>query len=178
MENKYSKNSFIKKKMTKVGVLSDTHGRVAKEVLDFFKDVDIILHAGDIGSIEVLDTLRKEKKLVAVYGNCDNKYLDDEVKGIISFKIENVKLLMTHIGGYPKHYNKDIVPYFVSEKPDIFICGHSHILKIMYDKDWNFLLINPGACGYQGFHLVCTLVRFVIDGKEIKDLEVMDFNKF
>ena len=163
--------------MTKVGVLSDTHGRVAKEVLDFFKDVDIILHAGDIGSTEVLDTLRKEKKLVAVYGNCDNKYLDDEVKGVISFKIEDVKLLMTHIGGYPKH-NKDIVPYFVSEKPDIFICGHSHILKIMYDKDWNFLLINPGACGYQGFHLVCTLVRFVIDGKEIKDLEVMDFNKF
>lgn len=164
--------------MTKIGVMSDSHGRLAEQVFDFFKDVDVILHAGDIGGKEVLDKLRARKKLVAVYGNCDDKYLDDEVKGLVSLKIEQVKILMTHIGGYPKHYNKSVIPYFFSEKPDIFICGHSHILKIMYDKEWNFLLINPGACGYQGFHLVCTLARFVIDGKEIKDMEVMNFDKF
>ncbi|MBR1768980.1 MAG: metallophosphoesterase family protein [Bacteroidales bacterium] len=164
--------------MTRIGVMSDSHGRVAPEIFEFFKDVDIILHAGDIGSEEVLQKLREFKKVTAVYGNCDNRYIDAEVKGLLSFRIEQTNILMTHIGGYPKHYDKDIIPYFASCKPDIFICGHSHILRIMYDKDFKFLLVNPGACGHQGFHQVCTLVRFVIDGKEIKDMEVMDFNKF
>ena len=85
---------------------------------------------------------------------------------------------MTHIGGYPKHYNKDLIPVFREQKPDLFICGHSHILKIVYDDEFNFLVINPGACGKEGFHQKSTLVRFVIDGKQIKDLDVLDFSKF
>ena len=165
--------------MVRVGVMSDSHGRVPQQVYTFFRDVDVILHAGDIGGKEVLETLRTFKKnVIAVYGNCDDKYLDEQVKGLLSFKIEDVNILMTHIGGYPKHYNADIKPYFTQEKPDIFICGHSHILKVIYDKDYNFLLVNPGACGHQGFHQVCTLVRFEIDGKEIKNLDVLDFDKF
>lgn len=164
--------------MTKVGVMSDSHGIVPKQIYSFFKDVDIILHAGDIGSTEVLRDLRNFKRTVAVYGNCDSKYMDDDIKGLLKIDIEQVKILMTHIGGYPKHYEKSLVPIFKEEKPNIFVCGHSHILRVMYDKDYNFLLINPGACGRQGFHQVGTLVRFVIDKSEIKDLDVMDFDKF
>lgn len=164
--------------MVKVGVMSDSHGRVPQQIYSFFKDVDIIIHAGDIGGKPVLDELREFKKVVAVYGNCDDKYLDDEVKGLLSFKIEDVNILLTHIGGYPKHYNKDLIPYFKQEKPDIFICGHSHILKVIYDKDYSFLVVNPGSCGHQGFHTVCTLIRFEIDGKEIKNMDVLDFDKF
>lgn len=164
--------------MTRIGVMSDSHGIVPKQIYTFFKDVDIILHAGDIGSIEVLKELRQFKKTIAVYGNCDDRYMDDEVKNMLTVKIEDTKILMTHIGGYPKHYEKNLIPIFAAEKPDIFICGHSHILKVMYDEDYSFLLINPGACGHQGFHQVRTLVRFAIDGKQIKDLDVMDFNKF
>ncbi len=164
--------------MTKVGVMSDSHGIVPKQIYSFFKDVDVILHAGDIGSIEVIQELRNFKRTVAVYGNCDSKYMDNEIKGLLKIDIEQVKILMTHIGGYPKHYEKSIVPIFKEEKPNIFVCGHSHILRVMYDKDYNFLLINPGACGRQGFHQVGTLVRFVIDQSEIKDLDVMDFDKF
>lgn len=164
--------------MVKIGVMSDSHGRVPQQIYSFFKDVDIIIHAGDIGGKHVLDELREFKKVVAVYGNCDDKYLDDEVKGLLSFKIEDVNILLTHIGGYPKHYNKDLIPYFKQEKPDIFICGHSHILKVIYDKDYSFLVVNPGACGHQGFHTVCTLIRFEIDGKEMKNMDVLDFDKF
>ncbi len=164
--------------MTKVGVMSDSHGIVPKQIYSFFKDVDVILHAGDIGSIEVIKELRNFKRTVAVYGNCDSKYMDNDIKGLLKIDIEQVKILMTHIGGYPKHYEKSLVPIFKEEKPNIFVCGHSHILRVMYDKDYNFLLINPGACGRQGFHQVGTLVRFVIDKSEIKDLDVMDFDKF
>ncbi len=164
--------------MTKIGVMSDSHGVVPHQIYDFFKDVDLILHAGDIGSTQVLDSLREFKKVVAVYGNCDDHYMDDDVKGLVSIKVEKVKILMTHIGGYPKHYQSSLIPVFKEEKPNIFICGHSHILRIMYDKQYDFLLINPGACGNQGFHQVCSLVRFVVDQEKIKDCEVMDFDKF
>ena len=164
--------------MVRVGVMSDSHGFVPDQVYTFFKDTDIILHAGDIGGKEVINTLSSFKKTVAVYGNCDDRYLYDGIKSLLKIEIEQVKILMTHIGGYPKHYQKNLIPVFEEEKPDIFICGHSHILKVQYDKDFNFLLINPGACGRQGFHQVGTLVRFVIDGKQIKDMDVLDFDKF
>lgn len=164
--------------MTKIGVMSDSHGIVPKQIYTFFKDVDIILHAGDLGNQEVLKELRSFKKTVAVYGNCDSKYMDNEVKSLLKIQIEQVKILMTHIGGYPKHYQTNLIPIFKEEKPQIFICGHSHILKVLYDKEFNFLLINPGACGRQGFHQVSTLIRFVIDNNNIKDLDVLDFDKF
>ncbi len=164
--------------MTRIGVMSDSHGVVPQQIYTFFKDVDIILHAGDIGHVEVLNTLRQFKKTVAVYGNCDDRYMADDVKSLMKIEIENVKILMTHIGGYPKRYEKKLEPIFKEEKPNIFICGHSHILKIQYDKEFNFLFINPGACGWQGFHQVGTLVRFVVDKKEVKDLDVLDFDKF
>ena len=164
--------------MTKIGVMSDSHGIVPKQIYTFFKDVDIILHAGDLGNQEVLKELRSFKKTVAVYGNCDSKYMDNEVKSLLKIQIEQVKILMTHIGGYPKHYQTNLIPIFKEEKPQIFICGHSHILKVLYDKEFNFLLINPGACGKQGFHQVSTLIRFVIDNNNIKDLDGLDFDKF
>lgn len=164
--------------MTKIGVMSDSHGIVPKQIYTFFKDVDIILHAGDLGNQEVLKELRSFKKTVAVYGNCDSKYMDNEVKSLLKIQIEQVKILMTHIGGYPKHYQTNLIPIFKEEKPQIFICGHSHILKVLYDKEFNFLLINPGACGRQGFHQVSTLIRFVIDNNNIKYLDVLDFDKF
>lgn len=164
--------------MTRIGVMSDSHGIVPKQVYNFFKDVDVILHAGDIGSKEVLNTLRQFKKIIAVYGNCDDHYIDNEVKAMLTINIEQVKILITHIGGYPHHYSKSLISIFKEQKPNIFICGHSHILKVLYDKEFNFLLINPGACGHQGFHQVCTMARFVIDGKQIKDFDVIDFDKF
>lgn len=164
--------------MTKVGVMSDSHGIVPKQIYSFFKDVDVILHAGDIGSVEVLNELRNFKKTIAVYGNCDDRYMADDVKSLLKVEIEDVKILMTHIGGYPKHYERNLIPIFKEEKPQLFICGHSHILRVLYDKEFNFLLVNPGACGRQGFHQVGTLVRFVIDKEQIKDLDVLDFDKF
>lgn|SRR5574344_2075513 len=164
--------------MTKIGVMSDSHGLVPKQVYSFFKDVDVILHAGDIGGSDVLNELRLFKKTIAVYGNCDDRYGLEDVSGIQLINIEQVKIMMTHIGGYPKHYNPDMISYFKDNKPNLFICGHSHILKVVYDKDYDFLVINPGACGHQGFHTVRTLVRFEIDGQEIKNLDVMDFDKF
>lgn len=164
--------------MKKIGVMSDTHGFLPEQVFDFFKDVDLILHAGDIGSHEVLDRLRAFKQIVAVYGNCDDKYLDEQVKAMAEIEVEQVKILLTHIGGYPKHYNKNVVPCLAEYKPDIFVCGHSHILKVVYDREFNLLSVNPGACGRQGFHTVSTLLRFQVDGKKIENMEVLNFDKF
>lgn len=163
---------------TRIGVMSDSHGVLPKQIYSFFKDTDIILHAGDIGSADVIDELKSFKNTVAVYGNCDDRYMYDGIKNISVINIEKIKILMTHIGGYPGHYKKELLPVFEEIKPNIFICGHSHILKVMYDNDYHFLHINPGACGKQGFHNKCTLVRFVIDNENIKDLDVLSFNKY
>ncbi|HIW87652.1 MAG TPA: YfcE family phosphodiesterase [Candidatus Onthomorpha intestinigallinarum] len=164
--------------MKRIGVMSDSHGRVPKQVYEFFKDTDIILHCGDIGSDEVLEELRLFKPTIAVWGNCDNRYELNDVKEFQIFTLENLRLMMTHIGGYPKHYNPSLIKRFRDEKPDIFLCGHSHILRVMYDRDFDFLLINPGACGKMGIHNKCTLVRLALDKGKAKDLEVMDFSKY
>ena len=164
--------------MKRIGVMSDSHGRVPKQVYEFFKDTDIILHCGDIGSDEVLEELRLFKPTIAVWGNCDNRYELNGVKEFQIFTLENLRLMMTHIGGYPKHYNPSLMQRFKEEKPDIFLCGHSHILRVMYDRDFDFLLINPGACGKMGIHNKCTLVRLALDKGKAKDLEVMDFSKY
>ena len=162
--------------MKRIGVLSDTHGVLAPQVFEFFKDCDELWHAGDIGP-GVLDELRGFKEVRAVWGNCDSFSLHYELEERLFFVCEGLRVLMTHIGGYPGHYPYELRRALELAKPDIFVCGHSHILRVMYDKEYDFLHINPGAAGRQGFHQKSTLVRFVIDG-EPKGLEVMDFPKF
>ena len=162
--------------MKRIGVLSDTHGVLAPQVFEFFKDCDELWHAGDIGP-GVLDELRGFKEVRAVWGNCDSFSLHYELEERLFFVCEGLRVLMTHIGGWPGHSPYELRRALELAKPDIFVCGHSHILRVMYDKEYDFLHINPGAAGRQGFHQKSTLVRFVIDG-EPKGLEVMDFPKF
>ena len=162
--------------MKRIGVLSDTHGVLAPQVFEFFKDCDELWHAGEIGP-GVLDELRGFKEVRAVWGNCDSFSLHYELEERLFFVCEGLRVLMTHIGGWPGHYPYELRRALELAKPDIFVCGHSHILRVMYDKEYDFLHINPGAAGRQGFHQKSTLVRFVIDG-EPKGLEVMDFPKF
>ncbi|MCQ2296796.1 MAG: metallophosphatase family protein [Bacteroidales bacterium] len=162
--------------MKRIGILSDTHGTVPQQVYSFFKDCDEIWHAGDMGR-GVYETLCQFKPVRGVYGNMDDYDLRYQVPGTALFSCEGLKVMMTHIGGWPGHYPKEILKVLLSDKPDIFVCGHSHILKVMYDKELNLLHINPGAAGRQGFHKVATLVRFVIEDGQPKDLEILDFPK-
>lgn len=160
--------------MLKIGVLSDTHGWLNPKVLEFFKECDEIWHAGDIGSIDLADELANFKPLRAVYGNTDDWEVRREYPMIQIFNAEDLKVIMTHIGGYPSHYEPEIKGLIVKERPNIFISGHSHILKIMQDKKYNLLHINPGAAGRNGFHKTITMVRFQIDGKRIEKMEVFE----
>ena len=170
--------------MTRIGVLSDTHGLLDPRVLDHFKDVNEIWHAGDIGSEDVLRRLREFKPTRAVYGNMDSGDVRYSLSEFYRFRVEQVNVLMTHIGGYPGHYNPWLIPMFQRNKaasPEqrigLFVCGHSHILKVMYDHQWDFLTMNPGAAGKQGWQTVQTLLRFTIDGSEIRDLEVIELER-
>ena len=161
--------------MKRIGILSDTHGTVPSQVYTFFKDCDELWHAGDMGR-GVLEKLRAFKPVRAVYGNMDDYSLRYEVPETQLFNCDGLRVLMTHIGGWPGHYPPAILKLLQHDKPDIFVCGHSHILKVIYDHDLHLLHINPGAAGRQGFHKVGTLVRFTIDGTP-KDLEILDFDK-
>ena len=161
--------------MRRIGVLSDTHGTVPQQVYTFFKDCDELWHAGDRGR-GVLEPLREQWTVRAVYGNMDDYSMHYEMPKTQLFECEGLKVMMTHIGGWPGHYPKEMLAVLKSERPDIYVCGHSHILKVMYDKELNLLHINPGAAGRVGFHKVSTLVRFVIDGVP-KELEILDFPK-
>ena len=160
--------------MQRIGLLSDTHGNVSERILDFFSSCDAIWHAGDIGNIQTADTLSAFKPFHAVHGNIDGS----EVRLIYPknqvFTCENVKIFITHIGGYPGRYEREAKAIILAERPNIFICGHSHILKVMYDQKLGLLHINPGAAGNSGFHHVITCVRFVIDGEDIRELEVFE----
>ena len=160
--------------MKKIGLLSDTHGWLNPAVFEFFKDCDEIWHVGDIGSTDVADALSSFKPLRAVYGNIDDQKVRLMFPKINIFTVENVKVMMTHIGGYPNHYETGIRELIIKEKPNIFISGHSHILKVMNDHDLHLLHINPGAAGNSGFHKVITMVRFQIDGSEIKNMELYE----
>lgn len=162
--------------MTKIGVLSDTHGHLPKEVYEFFKDVDLIIHAGDIGSVDVLNELQAFKKTVAVYGNIDDFDVVVLTEKVENIEIEGLKIMVTHIGGYPNRYERGIKELIEIGRPNIFISGHSHILKVISDSKYSLLHINPGAAGRQGIHQISTLVRFTIDSMP-KDLEVLEFNK-
>lgn len=160
--------------MKKIGLLSDTHGWLNPAVFEFFKDCDEIWHVGDIGSIDVADSLSAFKPLRAVYGNIDDQKIRLMFPKVNIFTVENVKVMMTHIGGYPNRYEPGIKELIIKEKPNIFISGHSHILKVMNDKDLRLLHINPGAAGNTGFHKVITMLRFQIDGSEIKNMELYE----
>lgn len=160
--------------MQKIGLLSDTHGCWDDKYETYFSECDQIWHAGDIGSEDVLHRFEKFKPLRAVYGNIDGHLIRMACPEKIRFEVEGVSVLMTHIGGYPGKYSPLIKSELLSNPPQLFVCGHSHILKVMYDKHLNMLCMNPGAAGKFGFHQVRTLLRFVIDGKNITNLEVIE----
>lgn len=163
--------------MKRIGLLSDTHGYIDQGIKKHFANCDEIWHAGDIGNVNVSDTLSAWKPYRAVYGNIDGGKLrlmhpEDQL-----FELEGVKVLMTHIGGYPGRYVPRVRELILREKPKLYICGHSHILKVMYDKKHEVLHMNPGAAGISGFHQIKTMLRFVIDNGNIRDLEVIELGK-
>ncbi|MCC8088219.1 MAG: metallophosphatase family protein [Rikenellaceae bacterium] len=163
--------------MTIVGLISDTHCGFDTDVMEFLKDVDVILHAGDFGNLETADRIAAFKPLIGVYGNIDDAKVRVVYPKYQCFKCEEVKILMTHIGGYPGRYDKEALVKIDEFRPKIFISGHSHILKVMPDRKRNMLHINPGACGHYGFHNVRTAIRFTIDGNDIRDLEVGEWRR-
>ena len=163
--------------MKKILLLSDTHGHMDEKILKYANEADEIWHAGDIGNLEVMDTLLKIKPVKGVYGNIDENKIQLEYPLDNRFKCEEVDVWMTHIGGYPNKYNVRIREEIKRNPPKLFISGHSHILKVMWDKKLNLLHMNPGACGTHGFHQIRTMLRFKIDKENIKDLEIIELGK-
>jgi putative phosphoesterase len=160
--------------MIKIGLLSDTHGYIDPKVYKYFKGVDEIWHAGDIGTIEVTDELAKFKPLRAVYGNIDDNVIRSQFSEVEIFNLEDVKVFLIHIGGYPNRYSPGVLDQLKKEKPDLFISGHSHILKVIQDKKLGLLHLNPGAAGYHGFHKVKTLLRFELNKGKVQNLEAIE----
>jgi putative phosphoesterase len=160
--------------MTRIGILSDTHGHWDDRYLKHFEQCDEIWHCGDIGSLEVAEKLAAFRPLRAVRGNIDGGEIRQAYPEVNRFTIEGTDVLIKHIGGYPGRYDASIRQHLFVRPPRLFVCGHSHILKVQYDKTLNMLHINPGAAGIYGFHKVRTLVRFAIDKGGFKDLEVIE----
>jgi putative phosphoesterase len=160
--------------MIKIGLISDTHGVLDPRVMDFIKGVDEIWHAGDWGDFSLYDELSEMAKVRGVYGNVDGPMRTDILPLNQLFTVEKVKVLITHIGGYPGNYEARVRKLILKERPKLFISGHSHILKVMYDKKHELLHINPGAAGHSGFHKAITAVRFEIDGDRIENLQVFE----
>jgi len=163
--------------MKKILLLSDTHSYIDADVIKYVKQADEVWHAGDIGDLKVSDTIKSFKPLRAVYGNIDNDKARIEFKEHNRFMCEAVDVWITHIGGYPNKYSVNIREAIKQNPPDLFISGHSHILKVMPDKKLDLLHMNPGAIGIHGFHNVRTMLRFEIDGKKIQKLEVIEFKR-
>ena len=163
--------------MTKILLLSDTHSHIDEIILKYARQGDEIWHAGDIGDLAVTDALKKEKPLRAVYGNIDGDKARMEFPLNNRFYCEGVDVWITHIGGYPGKYNQAIREEIQSNPPKLFICGHSHILKVQFDQKLALLHMNPGAAGISGFHQVRTMLRFEIDGDKIQNLEVIEIGK-
>ncbi len=163
--------------MIKIGLISDTHGHWDDAFEKYFSECDEIWHAGDIGNISVMDKLNKICPSKGVYGNIDNHIIRTEYPENLFLKLEGVNIWITHIGGKPYNYNKKVYKQLKENNTDLFICGHSHICKVMMDKKLNVLYMNPGAAGKVGFHQVRTLIRFKIDKGEIKNLEVIELKK-
>lgn len=160
--------------MNKILLLSDTHGHIDERILEYASQADEVWHAGDIGSLAVTDELQKRAKLRAVYGNIDGAEIRKEFPLNNRFLLEGVEVWMTHIGGYPGKYNPKIRKEIEMNPPKLFICGHSHILKVMPDKKLNLIHMNPGACGKYGFHQVRTMLRFELNSGKIEKLEVIE----
>ena len=163
--------------MKKILLLSDTHSFIDAQILKFVKQADEVWHAGDIGNLEVTDTINKLKPLRAVYGNIDGNDARAQFPLDNKFRVEDVTVWMTHIGGYPNRYHIRVREELKKIKPTIFISGHSHILKVQYDKKLNLLHLNPGAAGKYGFHTIRTMLRFELDKGEIKNLEIIELAK-
>ncbi len=163
--------------MTKILLLSDTHSFIGDDILKYVKQADEVWHAGDIGDLKVTDAIKKLKPLRAVYGNIDNAEARLEFPEHLKFRCEGVKVWITHIGGYPGRYTPAVRNQIRIHTPDLFICGHSHILKVINDKKLKLLHMNPGAAGTHGFHKVRTMLRFEITGEKIQNLEVIEFKR-
>jgi putative phosphoesterase len=170
--------------MTRIGLISDTHGWLDEQVFKYFQDCHEIWHAGDFGNIEVSNSLAMgqtghgfQKILRGVYGNIDGIELRNTYPEKLHFTCEQVNVFMTHIGGHPAKYHPGIKQELIQHKSNLFICGHSHILKIIYDDKLNCLHINPGAAGKQGWHQMRTIIRLTIDGNNMKDCEVIELGK-
>jgi len=163
--------------MVKILLLSDTHSYLDERMLIYINQADEVWHAGDIGAATIIETIKKLKPLRAVYGNIDSRALYNELPKVAYFKVENYWVLMTHIGGYPNRYAPGIKQLLIQNKPNLFISGHSHILRVMFDKNLKILHINPGAAGKEGFQAVRTMVRFEIHESEVKNLEVIELEK-
>lgn len=163
--------------MQKILLLSDTHSYIDNNIIKYVKQADEVWHAGDIGDLSVTDEIKKHKPLKAVYGNIDDTKARAEFPLNLRFKCEDIDVWITHIGGYPPKYNGRVREILQNNPPDLFICGHSHILKVIPDKKLNLLHMNPGAIGKHGFHQKRTMLRFKIDSKQIKGLEVIEFDR-
>ena len=164
-------------RMTTIGVLSDTHGYLDKRIMEHFSTCDEIWHAGDIGSMEVLQTLREFRPTRAVYGNMDSGDVRYSLSEFYRFRVEEVNVLMTHIGGYPGKYAPGIKSRLELSRPKLFVCGHSHILKVMPDRALGCLVVNPGAAGVQGWQVVRTLVTLTLDQGNITHAQVIELGK-
>ncbi|MEL6718736.1 MAG: metallophosphoesterase family protein [Bacteroidota bacterium] len=163
--------------MKRIGLLSDTHSYLDPSIFTYFEECDEIWHAGDIGDPNLAEQLRAFRPFKAVYGNIDGKEIRWDYPENLIFEEEGVKVFMTHIGGYPGRYNARVRTIIQEEQPKLYICGHSHILKIQYDKKYQLLHINPGAAGNHGFHKMKTMVRFSLETGIIKDVEVIELGR-
>ncbi len=163
--------------MTRIGLISDTHYYLDDEIFEHFKNCDEIWHAGDFGTNEIANRLNLFKPLRGVYGNIDGYDIRSIYPEKLRWRCEAVEVMMTHIGGYPPKYNPAVKKELEKIPAQLFISGHSHILKVMYDAALQCLHMNPGAAGKQGWHKIRTVIRFAIDGKEIKDCEVIELSK-
>ena len=160
--------------MTRIGLISDTHYFLDEAVFEHFKNCDEVWHGGDFGNAEIAEKLTAFRPLTGVYGNIDGPDVRSVYPEQLVFMCEGVKVMLRHIGGYPPKYNPETKKEILLHQPQLFISGHSHILKVMYDKKLKCLHMNPGAAGKQGWHKVRTLIRFAIDEKDIKDCEVIE----
>lgn len=160
--------------MKKIILLSDTHGFLDDHVIRYFEEADEVWHAGDIGSIDIVDRISRDHQLRAVWGNIDDQLLRRVVPETLEFEIENFKVLMIHIGGKFSLYTPQVRSLITQNHPDILVCGHSHILKIAYDHKNSLLYINPGAAGISGFHKVRTLIRFMLHEKNISEMQIIE----
>ena len=163
--------------MKKILLLSDTHGHLDDKIIKYVNQADEVWHAGDIGKEEIINYLTELKPLKAVFGNIDDKKIRLITKEFLYFKYEKNKVLITHIAGYPGKYNKNVNRLISLYETNILVCGHSHILKVMYDKKNKHLHLNPGAAGISGFHNIRTMLRFKLDSDKIKELEIIELGK-